>query len=404
MPNFIKKICRWFRKRADVYAAIATVLGLVFLDLMIFFGAKAKMDVALIVLLGILILVVWILITALLYKLIKKARIDDSKPSLSGKDAFLNCITLGIRPLAKTIHRQKVERKETGKTLDDYTFIDCLKMTSLERFALKVTKFFFKCAAVIVSIVLFIPRLVKKIALAIAHCFSDLAHTMKHGDAATRLNFLFLGSANIGHKQVGHGLVLLAYQALYFFYLFYNMTGINHIIGLFTLGTVETSYKPICAEIIPGVLDCSLTETVVGDDSAKFLLFGILGVLLLIIFLAIYLSSNRRSMKLQEQVEEGRKPQTFKEELLDYTNSKFHRLILAAPLFGIFFFTVLPLLDMILMAFTNYDMNHQTPTHLFTWTGFETFKVLFGSASISDLFWPILSWTIIWAIFATVTN
>ncbi len=329
------------------------------------------------------------------------------KKNLFSVRGLLAIITLGIYPLSKIMIAQKKERQATGKSIDDYTFIDRLHMTSGERFALKVTSFLIKVKNILLSIVLFLPRLVIKIGKSIKKCFSDLAYSMKHGDASTRLNFLFLGSANIGHGQIGHGIVLLLYQILYFFYLFYDLTGIKHLIGLVTLGTQTEGEIPgpeTCENVFGQLICTSKPIKVAGDDSALFLLWGILGVLLAIIFIAVYLSQNRSSIKLQEQYEEGRPIQTFKEELKDYTNSKFHRLLLALPLFGVFLFSILPLLDMILMAFTNYDMNHQTPNNLFDWIGFEMFSALFNSKSISQLFWPILWWTLIWAVLATVTN
>lgn len=326
------------------------------------------------------------------------------KEQSRSKEIFLNIITLGIRPLSIHMKHLKADRKATGKTLDDYTFIDQLKMTKGERFALKFSKFLVKCKNVLLLILLFIPRMLKKIALSIYHCFQDLAYSAKHGDFATKANFVFLGATNIKHGQIGHGIVLLLYQILYFAYLFINTTGIRQIIGLFTLGTFEQHDASYCSDELGFGYDCSFKATIRGEDSARFLLFGILGVLLLIIFIAIYLQSNRTSIKLQEQYEEGRHIQNFREEMKDYTNGKFHRLLLALPLIGVFFFSILPLLDMILMAFTNYDMNHQTPAHLFEWVGFENFRILFSSSSISGLFWPILWWTIVWAILATVTN
>ncbi len=403
MPNFIKKIRIWIKKHRSLYFTLSVLFSLILLDIFILIGINNQMSLMSVIIIGCLILLLCGSIFLIIFKKSNTVNIEQEDED-SSDNLFLNIVSLGIYPLLKTIRYQKEEREQLGKTLFDYTFIDLLKMTRFERFAIKVSKFFFKCGSILKDIVLFIPRSLKKIGCAIARCFSDLFYSFKHGDASTKLNFLFLGSANIGHKQIGHGIVMLLYQVLYFFYLFYNMTGINHLIGFFTLGTVETHEETFCTEIIPGVPDCTAVKVVAGDDSAKFLLFGIMGILMLIIFIAVYISSNKNAIKLQEKCEEGRKPQTFKEELLDYTNSKFHRLILALPIIGVFFFTILPLIDMILMAFTNYDANHQTPTHLFTWTGFETFKDLFGSSNISTAFWPILSWTIIWAILATVTN
>jgi arabinogalactan oligomer/maltooligosaccharide transport system permease protein len=58
---------------------------------------------------------------------------------------------------------------------------------------------------------------------------------------------------------------------------------------------------------------------------------------------------------------------------------------------------------MISIAFTNYDHNHLPPKNLFTWVGFENFgNVLNGS--IAETFFPVLGWTLTWAVAATVSS
>ena len=74
------------------------------------------------------------------------------------------------------------------------------------------------------------------------------------------------------------------------------------------------------------------------------------------------------------------------------------------PVVFIFAFTVLPLIFMICMAFTNYSKidNHLM---LFDWVGLENFAALFDSGSIiGSTFWPVLVWTLVWAFFATFSN
>ncbi|MBQ8752018.1 MAG: sugar ABC transporter permease, partial [Clostridia bacterium] len=84
---------------------------------------------------------------------------------------------------------------------------------------------------------------------------------------------------------------------------------------------------------------------------------------------------------------------------------RFQWLTLAIPTVLLVIFTVLPLIFMVLMAFTNFDKAHQPPGNLFTWTGLDTFKDLFGgSARISSTFFNLLGWTLVWAFFATFTN
>ena len=79
------------------------------------------------------------------------------------------------------------------------------------------------------------------------------------------------------------------------------------------------------------------------------------------------------------------------------------------PLLGIIIFTVLPIIFMILVAFTNFDgSTHNPPFNLFDWVGFDNFEKLLtwdnGSASFAATFGEVLTWTIIWAFFATFTN
>ena len=60
---------------------------------------------------------------------------------------------------------------------------------------------------------------------------------------------------------------------------------------------------------------------------------------------------------------------------------------------------------MILIAFTNFDKNHQPPGHLFTWVGMTNVTdVFWGDPLKSRTFFGILGWTLVWAIFATFTN
>ena len=62
----------------------------------------------------------------------------------------------------------------------------------------------------------------------------------------------------------------------------------------------------------------------------------------------------------------------------------------------------MPLIYMILMAFTNYDQDHQPPGNLFTWVGIKNFFTLLSRGDrLSNTFWPVLGWTLIWGFAAT---
>lgn len=68
---------------------------------------------------------------------------------------------------------------------------------------------------------------------------------------------------------------------------------------------------------------------------------------------------------------------------------------------GILIFTILPLVFMISMAFTNYSKVGQHLV-LFDWVGLKNFgEVLNFGSDIGSQFWSVLGWTLIWAFFAT---
>lgn len=71
----------------------------------------------------------------------------------------------------------------------------------------------------------------------------------------------------------------------------------------------------------------------------------------------------------------------------------------------VFAFVIIPLLFMILIAFTNYDANHQPPGNLFTWVGFQNFRDVFGeNLTKSQTFFYLLKWDFVWAVSATFLN
>lgn len=91
-----------------------------------------------------------------------------------------------------------------------------------------------------------------------------------------------------------------------------------------------------------------------------------------------------------------------------YLDEKFHVTLLTLPVLGIVVFSVIPILLLIFVAFTNYDGNHMPPNSLFTWVGFSNFKSLFSNGGMTVTFGyafiRVLGWTLIWAFFSTLTT
>ena len=108
---------------------------------------------------------------------------------------------------------------------------------------------------------------------------------------------------------------------------------------------------------------------------------------------------------LQKKKEEGGHIASFKEETHALLDRRFHVTVLSLPTLTILTFTILPLIFMILLAFTNASLFYFPPSRRFAWTGLDTFGQLFGgNAGYSFAIGEIFKWTILWAVLATFTN
>ncbi|BCJ92466.1 sugar ABC transporter permease [Anaerocolumna cellulosilytica] len=235
----------------------------------------------------------------------------------------------------------------------------------------------------------------KKELKGVRNWFLYFIRTFKKGDCLTKLCFFIMGSSNLLRGQIAKGLAFLAAEI---FYLYYLITiGLSSLAGLATLGTKQQGM----------VMDEELGIFVVqqGDNSMLMLLSGVVSLFLTALFLVIWRASIKAGYEAQQIKEQGKRLPGLLEDICTYFDSKIHRTLMALPLTGILLFTVLPLFFMILIAFTNYDHEHQPPGNLFTWIGLANFKtILLSGDTISKTFWPVLGWTIIWAVFATLLN
>ncbi|MBQ1877316.1 MAG: sugar ABC transporter permease [Erysipelotrichaceae bacterium] len=147
-----------------------------------------------------------------------------------------------------------------------------------------------------------------------------------------------------------------------------------------------------------------------GSDCKLMILFGFVTIAVIAIYFLLWEMSIASSFKADQDKKIGKKPTSFIEDLRELLDSRFHVLMLAPTCVAAMVFTVLPTIFMISLAFTTYndqDMNDMG-TNLFHWNGLQNFTSVFtGDGSlgfeIKNRFMPVLGWTFIWAIFATLT-
>ncbi len=216
---------------------------------------------------------------------------------------------------------------------------------------------------------------------------------IKNGGMATRLSMLVMGFGNMAHKQVAKGLLFLAIEVAYLVFMFTN--GFHNLAMLVTLGSVER--QETWNE------ELQIFEYTQGDQSI-LLLYGLATLLVTGVMFWIWRGTLKSAYNVELQARAGKHVNTFTEDVKELFDSNLYRLLMTPSMFFITALTILPLIFMICMAFTNYSKidNHLV---LFDWVGLDNFKTLFDSNSIlGSTFWKVLGWTLVWAFFATFTN
>ncbi len=217
---------------------------------------------------------------------------------------------------------------------------------------------------------------------------------IRQGGLETKLSMVVMGLGNIVHKQLAKGLLFMAVEIAYV--VFMITSGFHCISMLGSLGTV--GQQEIWDEAN------QVYMYVKGDQSVLILLYGVAVLFLTVIMVWVWRGTLKSAYKAECLDKQGKHVNTFVEDLKSLLNENLYRLFMTPPLTFIFGFTVLPLLFMICMAFTNYSKldNHLV---LFNWVGLDNFRALFDSSSIlGSTFWSVLGWTLVWAFFATFSN
>ena len=150
--------------------------------------------------------------------------------------------------------------------------------------------------------------------------------------------------------------------------------------------------------------DKGVYEYVMGDQSQLILLYGVATVCIVALGIVIWRASVRSGFKALSLKKAGKKVPTIIEDVKSLFDENIHKLLMSPPTTCLAVFSVLPLLYMMSMAFTNYSKEGDHLV-LFDWVGLANFSALFDSTStIGKQFGDVLVWTLVWAFFATFLN
>ncbi|MDO3411336.1 sugar ABC transporter permease [Saccharibacillus sp. CPCC 101409] len=202
-----------------------------------------------------------------------------------------------------------------------------------------------------------------------------------------------MGLGQLYNRQYVKGALFLLAEALGIYFIVTRLSA--NLAGLITLGDTPAHLEKVGR----------LYKNVPGDHSIFMMIYGLVAFLFLALFIAFYILNVRDAYTVGRLREQGNAAPTVRETLRYASDKGFPYLMLSLPTVGVLFFTVLPILFMVLIAFTNYAApDHIPPKNLVDWVGFATFKNLLTLKAWSHTFFGVLTWTVIWAILATITT
>jgi arabinogalactan oligomer / maltooligosaccharide transport system permease protein len=203
----------------------------------------------------------------------------------------------------------------------------------------------------------------------------DLSYSTSHRKKALILSII-PGLGQLYNKQYLKGAFFLIMTAA-FFYVFYDLLNIG-LWGVVTLGEIPFT-----------------------DHSIFLLVYGILALIVLVFGIGFYLFNLRDAYKVGVSRDKHEPISTVKEQYRNLIDNGFPYLIMSPGFLLLVFVVVFPILFVLLLAFTNYDMYHSPPAKLVDWVFFKNFVDIFKVDMWRQTFFSVLSWTLVWTFVAT---
>ncbi|QVK19616.1 sugar ABC transporter permease [Mycoplasmatota bacterium] len=222
-------------------------------------------------------------------------------------------------------------------------------------------------------------------------------------------SFFIWGLGQIQNKQVIKGLVFLFFQIVLIAIEIFSGKYIPYLTG--ALNKLDIRDTGIFVKGIWGVVTLGTREDVYsdiyfipGDRSNRLLINGLIAILILVIFLGIYIYNIMDAKKSCEKQIKTKKILLTSQYLHELWEGSFEYIVILPALILMIFFSIMPIIFGLMVAFTNYGGKRLL---LFDWVGFDNFALLtnFGKSGTGwgYTFINVSLWTIVFAIFATIT-
>ena len=230
-----------------------------------------------------------------------------------------------------------------------------------------------------------IPAKIKSIPAKLSAKLAGAKEILTQGNGKVTASLIVMGLGQLIYKQWVKGFMFLFIQAAFIVY--FVLTGATDLFGFFTLGMREGN----------------AWYGMEGDNSVVCLIMEILAILIILLYAVIYISNVKDVYRTQCAYDTLKQPEGFKKEVGALLDKSFHKTALALPVIGVCVFSILPIVFMILIAFTNYG-GDIVPPALVDWVGFANFGKILSLGQFAPTFFKIFGWNMLWAVLATALN
>ncbi len=199
-----------------------------------------------------------------------------------------------------------------------------------------------------------------------------------------KLSLVIMGLGQLCYGQIVKSLFyLICFGVLIAYFL---TGGAGDLAGFFTLGSNEEN----------------LWLGIPGDNSLTMLILGLFAIFLLALYAVLYVTNVKDVVHTARQAEKGRPVPKFRQTLETAADRNFHLTALVFPVAGVAVFSVLPIVFMICIAFTDLGGDVVYPK-LASWS-FSAWRKILSLGKIGSTFTKILGWNIAWAVVSTALN
>lgn len=167
--------------------------------------------------------------------------------------------------------------------------------------------------------------------------------------------------------------------------------------------------EPTATNVAPFLGSGTIYEEVIvrGHVSTLLLLDGLISTILFLFFIIFGIWSAIDAYKTSEELRLEGTTKNTKTYFKSVWDNGFEYIILSPALFVLAFITIMPIIFGFVISFTSIR-GTLSMTALFDWVGFQNFISIFDPNSsigsgFSIAFWRVLGWTVVWAIFSTLT-